>query len=60
MRALLQRVSSASVTVDGQVTGRIDRGLLVLLGVGQGDTEGPGIDRDLSDKPVTAVLGLHS
>jgi len=26
----------------------------------QGDTEGPGIDRDLSDKPVAPVLGLHS
>lgn len=37
MRALLQRVSHASVTVEGQVVGRIGPGLLVLLGVGQGD-----------------------
>lgn len=39
MRALLQRVSQASVTVDGAVTGAIDLGLLVLLGVGPTDTE---------------------
>ncbi|MGI9518745.1 MAG: D-aminoacyl-tRNA deacylase [Pirellulaceae bacterium] len=39
MRACVQRVSRASVTVDGQVTGQIERGLVVLLGVGQGDTD---------------------
>lgn len=39
MRALLQRVSQASVTVDEQIVGQIGRGLLVLLGVGQGDSE---------------------
>jgi D-aminoacyl-tRNA deacylase len=37
MRAVLQRVLSASVTVDGRVTGEIGPGLLVLLGVGKGD-----------------------
>lgn len=37
MRAIVQRVSSASVTVDDKVVGRIGRGLLVYLGVGQGD-----------------------
>ena len=39
MRAVIQRVSSASVTVDGQVVGMIGRGLLVLLGVGSADQQ---------------------
>lgn len=38
MRALVQRVSQASVTVNGAITGQINQGLLVLLGVGHGDT----------------------
>jgi D-tyrosyl-tRNA(Tyr) deacylase len=37
MRAVLQRVSDASVSVDGQLVGRIGRGLLVYLGVAAGD-----------------------
>jgi D-tyrosyl-tRNA(Tyr) deacylase len=39
MRAVIQRVSSASVTVDGTTVGKIGPGLLVLLGVAKGDTE---------------------
>ena len=39
MRACIQRVSQAQVTVDGQCCGRIGRGFVVLLGVGQGDGE---------------------
>lgn len=39
MRALIQRVSSASVTVDGAVTGEIGPGLLVLVCAMQGDTD---------------------
>jgi D-tyrosyl-tRNA(Tyr) deacylase len=42
MRAILQRVTSASVTIDGRVVGRIDRGFLVLLGIEQADTEADG------------------
>ncbi|MCB9528787.1 MAG: D-tyrosyl-tRNA(Tyr) deacylase [Myxococcales bacterium] len=38
MRAVVQRVSRASVTVDGQVVGRIGPGLLVLVGAAEGDT----------------------
>ena len=39
MRALIQRVSRASVTVEGQTISAIGKGLLILLGVGHGDTE---------------------
>lgn len=39
MRAVVQRVSSASVTVDGQITGQIGFGMLVLLGVTHTDAE---------------------
>ena len=39
MRAVVQRVDKADVTVDGQVTGSVKKGLLVLLGVADGDTE---------------------
>jgi D-tyrosyl-tRNA(Tyr) deacylase len=39
MKSVLQRVSQASVTVEGQVVGQIDRGILVLFGVEKHDTE---------------------
>ncbi|MCD7946264.1 MAG: D-tyrosyl-tRNA(Tyr) deacylase [Clostridiales bacterium] len=48
MRAVVTRVSSASVSIDSQVRGRIDRGFLVLLGVGPEDTEEQA--RHLADK----------
>src|SRR5499425_683305 len=38
MRAVLQRVSRARVTVDGEITGEIGSGLMILLGVGKGDS----------------------
>ena len=50
MRAVVQRVSGASVRVGGEVVGEVGAGLLVLLGVGAGDTES---DADyLADKTV--------
>lgn len=39
MKAVIQRVTRASVTVDGKITGEIEKGFLVLLGVMDGDTE---------------------
>jgi len=39
MRAVIQRVSRAQVRVEGQIIGEIAKGLLVLLGVGKGDTK---------------------
>lgn len=53
MRACVQRVTEASVTVDQQIVGQIGRGLLVLLGVSDDDT--PGDARQLADK----VCGLR-
>ena len=48
MRVVLQRVSSASVTVDGEVVGKIGRGLLVLVGIERGD--GPAAVRAAAEK----------
>jgi D-tyrosyl-tRNA(Tyr) deacylase len=39
MRAVIQRVTGASVSIDGEMVGRIGPGLVVLLGIGKGDTE---------------------
>ena len=43
MRAVVQRVSRAQVTVHGEITGQIGLGLLILLGVGRDDTEADAI-----------------
>lgn len=48
MRLLLQRVTHASVTVDGTVTGAIGHGLVVLVGIGHGDDEA--VVRALADR----------
>jgi len=42
VRALLQRVTQATVAIEGEVIGQIGRGWLILLGVGRGDTEAVG------------------
>ena len=39
MRAVVTRVTEASVTIDGKITGQIGKGFLVLLGIAPGDTE---------------------
>ncbi len=39
MRAVVQRVRGARVEVEGRTVGEIERGLVILLGVGKGDTE---------------------
>jgi len=51
MRGLIQRVSSASVAVNGEVVGAIDQGLLLLLGVEKGDTR---VDADKLLKKILA------
>jgi D-aminoacyl-tRNA deacylase len=53
MRAVVQRVSRARVTVKGEITGEIGLGLLVLLGVGAGDT------RTEADYLVEKTIGLR-
>ena len=53
MRAVVTRVNEASVTIDGEITGQIGKGFLVLLGITQGDT--PELCRKLAEK----VLGLR-
>lgn len=53
MRAIVTRVNSASVSIDGCVTGQIGRGYLILLGVAPADT--PALCKKLAEK----VLGLR-
>ena len=53
MRALVQRVSDASVTVEGEEVARIGPGLLVLLGIRTGDTEAA------ADRLATKLLALR-
>ena len=53
MRFVIQRVSHASVTVEGNVTGAIDRGFLVLIGVEDSDT------REIADKMIKKLIGMR-
>lgn len=53
MRLVIQRVKKASVTIEGNVVGSIDRGLLIFLGVGEGDT------RSMVDKYVDKLAKLR-
>ena len=53
MRLVIQRVKKASVTIEGNVVGSIDKGLLIFLGVGEGDT------RSMVDKYVDKLAKLR-
>ena len=53
MRFLVQRVSDASVSVDGTVIGKIGKGFLVLVGIAGTDTE------ELADKMIRKLIGLR-
>lgn len=53
MKAVVQRVSEASVTIDGRITGSIDQGLLILICAEAGDTEAQ------ADRLLTKLLKLR-
>ena len=53
MRFVIQRVSHAKVTIDGQVRGSIQKGYMVLIGIGQEDTEA------LADRMIAKMLDLR-
>ena len=53
MRFVIQRVSHAGVTVEGKVTGAIDKGFLVLIGVEEADT------REIADKMIKKLIGMR-
>ena len=53
MKLVIQRVSEASVKIDGEIKGKIDRGFVVLIGVGQEDT------REIADKYIKKMIGLR-
>ena len=53
MRLVVQRVSSASVEVDGNIIGKIDKGFFVLVGVEEAD------DEKIADKMVSKLIGLR-
>ncbi len=53
MRFLVQRVTQASVTVDDQVIGQIEKGFLVFVGISETDSE------EIADKMVKKLIGLR-
>lgn len=53
MKFVIQRVQSASVTVDENVVGKIEKGYLVLIGISQTD------DRDIADKMIRKLINLR-
>jgi len=53
MKFVIQRVSHASVSVKGEVLGKINRGFLVLIGIAESDT------KEIADKMIKKLIGLR-
>ena len=53
MRFVIQRVTEASVTIDGEMSGKIGKGYLVLIGVADTDT------KEIADKMIRKMIGLR-
>lgn len=53
MRFVIQRVIEASVTIDGEISGKIGKGYLVLIGVADTDT------KEIADKMIRKMIGLR-
>lgn len=53
MKFVIQRVLEASVSVNGEIIGKINKGYMVLIGVGQNDT------KEIADKMVKKMVGLR-
>ena len=53
MRFVIQRVTEASVTIDGELSGKIGKGYLVLIGVADTDT------KEIADKMIRKMIGLR-
>ena len=54
MRFVIQRVTEASVTIDGEISGKIGKGHLVLIGVADTDT------KEIADKMIRKMIGLRT
>ena len=53
MRFVIQRVTEATVTIDGEISGKIGKGYLVLIGVADTDT------KEIADKMIRKMIGLR-
>ncbi len=53
MRFVIQRVTEASVTIDGEISGKIGKGYLVLIGVADTDT------KEIADKMIRKMIGFR-
>ena len=53
MRFVIQRVTDASVTIDGEISGKIGKGYLVLIGVADTDT------KEIADQMIRKMIGLR-